>query len=60
MKYDPAIGIHGMDICVELGRAGWRVRARTRAHQSVGPKQRISKDECRDYLANELKVKFLE
>jgi large subunit ribosomal protein L5 len=60
MKYDPAIGIHGMDICVEIGRAGWRLRQRTRGHHAIGPKQRITKDECRQYLETELKVKFLE
>jgi len=28
LKYDPAIGIHGMDIAVEMGRAGHRIRDR--------------------------------
>jgi large subunit ribosomal protein L5 len=60
MKYDPAIGIHGMDISVEVGRAGWRLRERTRARRSIGRRQRISKDECRQFLESELKVKFLE
>jgi large subunit ribosomal protein L5 len=60
MKYDPAIGIHGMDVCVEIGRAGWRIRERTRAGRPLGRKVNISKDECRQFLESELRVKFLE
>ncbi len=60
MKYDPAIGIHGMDISVELGRAGWRVRDRTHAHRALGPGVRVSRDEARSFLERELRVKFLE
>jgi large subunit ribosomal protein L5 len=60
MKYDPAIGIHGMDICVELGRAGWRVRDRSRQHRSLGPHVRVTRDEARRFLETELRVKFLE
>lgn len=60
MKYDPAIGIHGMDIAVELGRAGWRVRDRTHAHRPLAASVRVTKDEAKGFLEHELKVKFLE
>ena len=60
MKYDPAIGIHGMDVCVELGRPGWRVRDRARAHRPLAPSLRVTRDEARRYLETELKIKFLE
>jgi large subunit ribosomal protein L5 len=60
MKYDPAIGIHGMDVCVELGRAGWRVRHRARAHRSLPSALRVSREESRRFLETELRVKFLE
>jgi small subunit ribosomal protein S4e len=60
MKYDPAIGIHGMDICVEIGRAGWRLRERTRSSRALNRKVRVTKEDCRHYLETELRVKFLE
>jgi large subunit ribosomal protein L5 len=60
MKYDPAIGIHGMDVSVEVGRAGWRVRERSRGHRALGPKLRVARDETHRFLESELRVKFLE
>ena len=60
MKYDPAIGIHGMDICVEVGRAGWRVRSRHRAARPLPRHQRVTPDETRKFLAETFHVTFLE
>ncbi|MHB8352719.1 MAG: 50S ribosomal protein L5 [Thermoplasmata archaeon] len=60
LKYDPAIGIHGMDISIELGRAGWRLRSRERAHRALAPSVRVTREEARKYLEGELRVKFLE
>jgi large subunit ribosomal protein L5 len=60
LKYDPAIGIHGMDVCVELGRSGWRVRNRARAHRPLGHAARVTREETRKFLEEQLRVKFLE
>jgi large subunit ribosomal protein L5 len=60
MKYDPTIGIHGMDIAVELGRAGWRIRERKSAHRALGPSVRVSVEETRRFLESGFGVKFLE
>lgn len=60
MKYDPAIGIHGMDICVELGRPGWRVRQRRHAPRPIPKHLRVTPDEARRFLADRFKVTFLE
>lgn len=60
MKYDPAIGIHGMDVCVEVGRAGWRVRTRRHAARPLPRQQRVSPDETRTFLAERFRVTFLE
>jgi large subunit ribosomal protein L5 len=60
MKYDPAIGIHGMDICVELGRAGWRVRERQRCHRPLTSAVRVTREEALAFLQGELRVKLLE
>jgi large subunit ribosomal protein L5 len=60
MKYDPTIGIHGMDVCVEIGRPGWRIRDRLRRSRSVPRSMRVTPEETRQYLETELKAKFLE
>jgi large subunit ribosomal protein L5 len=60
MKYDPAIGIFGLDVSVEMGRAGWRVRDR-RAKPSALPRQvRVSTDETHKFLVDQFAVTFLE
>jgi len=39
LKYDPAIGIYGMDFYVVMARPGARVARRRRAHGTLGNKQ---------------------
>ncbi|CAJ0600961.1 unnamed protein product [Cylicocyclus nassatus] len=46
IKYDPAIGIYGMDFYVVLARAGSRVAKRRRAPGRVGPSHRVTRDEA--------------
>ncbi|MGI0053924.1 MAG: 50S ribosomal protein L5 [Thermoplasmata archaeon] len=60
MKYDPTIGIHGMDVCIELGRAGWRVRSRARAHRSLTGSVRVGREEARAFFADKFRVRWLE
>ncbi|MCI4331861.1 MAG: 50S ribosomal protein L5 [Thermoplasmata archaeon] len=60
MKYDPEIGIHGMDICVELGRAGYRVRARRVAARPLPRSARVTREEARQFLVEQFKVTLLE
>merc|ERR1712014_223828 len=46
IKYDPQIGIYGMDFFVVLARPGFRVGRRRRCQNSVGTNHRVSKDEA--------------
>jgi len=46
IKYDPAIGIYGMDFYVVLGRPGNRVAKRRRNKTSVGNHHRVSKQDA--------------
>lgn len=60
-KYDPAIGIYGMDISVEIGRrGGMAVRRRTRSPRAIGTGARIKPDETAAFLEKALGVKFVE
>jgi len=46
LKYDPQIGIYGMDFYVVLGRPGMRVSRRRRAKNVVGHRQRVTREEA--------------
>jgi len=45
LKYDPAIGIYGMDMFCVMGRAGFRVSRRKHCKSTVGSSHKISKEE---------------
>merc|ERR1712170_157780 len=45
IKYDPSIGIYGMDFYVVLGRSGFNVGHRRRKVGHIGIKHRVSKEE---------------
>jgi len=45
IKYDPSIGIYGMDFYVVMGRPGFRVARRKRAKATVGAPHRVRKDD---------------
>jgi len=49
VKYDPKIGILGMDVCVTLERPGFRVKKK-RISKPVGKKHRISKEEAIEFI----------
>ena len=46
IKYDPSIGIYGMDFYVVLGRHGSRVAYRKRKSGRIGNKHKVSKEEA--------------
>ena len=59
MKYDPSIGIFGMDFYVVLARAGKRVAKRKRARAAVGTKQRVNKKDAMKFFQDELSGNIL-
>merc|ERR1712127_152167 len=46
LKYDPAVGIYGMDIYVVLGRPGFRVAQKKRGRAHIGNRQKITRDDA--------------
>ncbi len=60
MKYDPQIGIHGMDVAVEVGRAGFRVRERRIQSRGIPRALRSTRDETRAFLTQQFGVTVLE
>jgi len=45
LKYDPSVGIYGMDFYVVLGRPGTRVAQRRRATAKIGPHHKVTKED---------------
>ncbi|RLI98343.1 MAG: 50S ribosomal protein L5, partial [Candidatus Aenigmatarchaeota archaeon] len=60
IKYDPEIGIMGMDVCVTLERPGFRIKRRAIKRKKVGKKHRISKEEAMEWARGELGIKVTE
>ncbi len=60
MKYDPRIGIHGMDVAVELGRAGYRVRQRRSQPRPIPRSIRSTPAETRAFLETAFRVNVVE
>ncbi|CAF2934654.1 unnamed protein product [Rotaria sp. Silwood2] len=46
IKYDPSIGIYGMDFYVVLGRAGFDIGKRKHKKSRIGASHRITKEEA--------------
>ena len=46
VKYDPNVGIFGMDVCVSLTRLGYRVKNRRREKAKVGSGHILTSDEA--------------
>ena len=56
VKYDPTIGIFGMDISVVLERPGTRVMKRKRASSRVGSNHKVTPDDAINYFKTNLKI----
>lgn len=46
LKYDPSVGIYGMDFYVVLGRPGYRVSRRKHSSSPVGKKHQCKKEDA--------------
>lgn len=51
-RYDPSLGIIGMDVSVTLERPGYRVKWRKRGRSKIGSSHRVTPDEARQYVIN--------
>ena len=58
VKYDPEIGIFGMDICVTVNRPGQRVKIRRKEQQSIGRKHMLTPEESIIFVKQTLGVQI--
>jgi large subunit ribosomal protein L5 len=58
-KYDPDIGIFGMDICVSLTRCGYRVKKRHRRKTKIGSKHILKPEEAMIFAKETLAIELV-
>ena len=59
VKYDPEIGIFGMDVCVAVNRPGQRIKARRKQNKSIGPKHLLTPEESIVFIKQTLGVEIV-
>ena len=59
VKYDPDIGIFGMDICVSMGRPGYRVKNRRKEKAPIGSKHVLTPEESVIFAKQTLGVEIV-
>ncbi|MCH4814915.1 MAG: 50S ribosomal protein L5 [Saccharolobus sp.] len=59
-RYDPEIGIFGMDIAITLERAGYRISRRRRKKTRIPRRHRVTKEEAMEFLRNNFNVQLVE
>jgi large subunit ribosomal protein L5 len=59
IKYDPDIGIFGMDICVSLTRGGYRVKKRHRRKTKIGSKHILKPEKAMEFAKENLGIEIV-
>jgi len=59
VKYDPEIGIFGMDVCVSVNRPGQRIKARRKQTKHIGKQHLLTPEESMAYVRQTLGVEIV-
>ena len=59
-KYDPNIGIFGMDICITMQKPGYRVKYRRIAKRKIPHRHRVKKDETIKFFSDTFNMEVIE
>ena len=60
MKYDPEIGVFGMDISVNVTRPGWRVTRRAVRPRPIARKHRVTRNDGIEFVRTRFGVEVVE
>ncbi len=60
LKYDPDIGIMGLQACITLRRKGYRIKSRKEKKRKIPAKHRINKEEAVSFMGENFGVKLKE
>jgi large subunit ribosomal protein L5 len=59
-KYDPKIGIFGMDVCITMKKPGYRVKHRRIATRKVPHRHRVKKEETKKFFSETFNAEVIE
>lgn len=59
VKYDPTIGILGLNISISLQRPGFNIRVRSKHKASIGGHHRITPEEAKEFLTKEFGIQVV-
>ena len=60
VKYDPKIGIMGLEVCITLQRPGFRIKKRRIKKKKIPKRHTIAKEEAIDFMQKNFNVKVGE
>lgn len=59
VKYDPQIGILGLNVSISLARPGFNIRFRSKHKASVGSHHRITSEEAKAFLTKDFGIEVV-
>jgi len=60
IKYDPEIGMMGLEVCLTLERPGFRIKKRKIKSKKIPMKHRITKEESIEFMTKKFNIKIGE
>lgn len=58
MRYDPDIGIFGMNVSITFEKAGYRIKKRKIQRKKIPHKHQVTPDETREFMQEKFQVKI--
>ena len=59
-KYNPDIGIFGMDVCITVEKPGYRIKRRRIQQRKIPHNHKVSKEEAMTYISKVFNVEVIE
>ena len=59
IKYDPQIGILGLEVSISLARSGFSIKLRSKQKSKIGKNHRITQDDTIKFLTEEFGVQIV-
>jgi large subunit ribosomal protein L5 len=59
-KYDPNVGIFGMDVCISMKKSGYRIKNRRIASKKIPHRHRVKKEETKKFFSDTFKAEVVE
>ncbi len=60
VRYDPKIGIMGLQVCITLERPGFRIKRRILKRMKISSKHKISRDDAIEFMKRNFNVRVGE